>query len=140
MLITSEVVQLMFAESEAAYPDECCGFLFGSLAPDGTRHLRESLPVANARREGERQRRFQIAAEDFLRAEQEAVKRGLELLGIYHSHPDHPSVPSDYDREHALPFYTYAIVAVAQGRAAKLDAWALRDDRSGFDAVAYSVN
>ena len=57
------------------------------------------------------------------------------MLGIYHSHPDDPARPSEYDRDHAWPWYSYLILAVGRGAAGDLNAWQLRDDRTGFDPV-----
>jgi proteasome lid subunit RPN8/RPN11 len=68
-----------------------------------------------------------------MKAELAARKRGWEVLGFYHSHPDHPARPSDYDREYALPFYSYVIVAVERGKAAELTSWELAADRGQFN-------
>ena len=98
-----------------AYPNECCGIMFGS--EDGDDHVVKSLrPIVNARESGEQYHRFLITAEEMMQAELEARRLGLEIVGFYHSHPDHPAKPSDYDRDHALPFYSYIILRVAEGR------------------------
>jgi proteasome lid subunit RPN8/RPN11 len=123
------------AEGERAYPDECCGVLLGTQDMQ-IRRVDEILPIDNARENEERHHRFRIEADDFLRAETHARERGKEVLGFYHSHPDHPAAPSDYDREHALPFYSYVIVAVGRGRAEKLGSWELTPDRSRFEEEA----
>jgi proteasome lid subunit RPN8/RPN11 len=120
------------AESEAAYPDECCGILLGTLDAQEVRTVTQLRPVINAREAGERRRRFRMEADDILRAESFARSQGLQILGFYHSHPDHPAVPSDYDCEHALPWYSYVIVAVIQGKARTITSWKLADDRSRF--------
>jgi len=78
--------------------------------------------------------RYEIAPEDFLRAETTAASLELDVIGIYHSHPDHPAKPSDFDLDHALPFYLYAIVSVEHGTAKDLTAWRLKSDRSEFEA------
>jgi proteasome lid subunit RPN8/RPN11 len=119
------------AEGERSYPDECCGLLLGGGDGDA-REILEAMPVENAREAGERRRRFVIEADDFLRGELAARGRGMGVVGIYHSHPDHPALPSDYDLEHALPYYSYIIVAVENGRAAALRSFALAPDRSAF--------
>jgi proteasome lid subunit RPN8/RPN11 len=90
------------------------------------------VPIENAWDAGEQYHRFQISPEDMMQAEREARKRGLDVLGFYHSHPDHPARPSDFDREQALPFYSYIITAVEQGRAGELASWELKTDRSEF--------
>ena len=81
-----------------------------------------------------RERRFRISAEDYRRAEARAAERGSALLGFYHSHPDHPARPSEFDREHALPWWSYVIVSVQQKRSTDVLSWELREDRSRFDA------
>lgn len=120
------------AEGETAYPDECCGIMLGTVDAEGTRIVTELQAMLNAREGGERRRRFRIEADDILRAERFATSNGLEIIGFYHSHPDNPAAPSDYDREHALPWYAYVIVAVKQGRARRVRCWQLAGDRSRF--------
>jgi proteasome lid subunit RPN8/RPN11 len=88
--------------------------------------------VANAREPGAQYHRFVIWPEDVMKAERAATKKGLEVLGFYHSHPDHPAKPSDYDREHALPAWSYPIVSVVSGRAVEIMSWVLSDDRERF--------
>ncbi|MDR3200371.1 MAG: M67 family metallopeptidase [Spirochaetales bacterium] len=121
------------AFAEAAYPNEACGFLLGKLDEGGrSRQVEEIIPIDNAREAGEQYHRFTIEPEDFMRAEKTARGQGREVLGFYHSHPDHPALPSDYDREHALPFYSYIIVAVAKGAAGDVTSWELSEDRKEF--------
>ncbi|MDR2162248.1 MAG: M67 family metallopeptidase [Desulfovibrio sp.] len=122
----------MGAAGEAAYPDECCGILMGTIDAEDARTVTELRPMLNAREGGERRRRFRIDADDILRAERLAAGKGLDIIGFYHSHPDHPALPSNYDREYALPWYAYVIVAVAGGRAEALSCWKLADNRSRF--------
>ncbi|MDR2164951.1 MAG: M67 family metallopeptidase [Zoogloeaceae bacterium] len=122
------------AEGEKAYPNECCGVLLGRLDADGARVTEEILPIDNAREAGEQYHRFRIEADDFLRAEHVARETGRDVLGFYHSHPDHPADPSEYDREHALPFYSYIIISVRGGKAAELASWELTLDRARFEA------
>lgn len=120
-------------EGESGYPYECCGLVLGREDPEGVR-LAVSLVRTNNSREGEdRRRRFVIEPGDFLRAEAEAAALGLGVLGIYHSHPDHPPIPSAHDLAHALPFFSYLIVGVEKGEAKELTCWLLRADRTGFD-------
>jgi len=126
-----EVLRAIREHGEAAYPEECCGVLLGSVSGEERRVL-EAAPLPNTRRE-ERGRRFLIAPRDYRAAEREAEARGLLLLGFYHSHPDHPARPSQYDLEHALPWHSYVIVAVAGGRAADASSWVLSPDRSCFE-------
>jgi len=132
--ITRAARNKVIAEAEAAYPDECCGFLLGKAGKGGGKSASEALPVQNTREDGEKYHRFRIESADFMRCEREAARRGLDVTGIYHSHPDHPAVPSDYDTEHALPFYSYIIVNVGAGRAGEMNSYLLKDDRSGWEA------
>ena len=121
---------------EAGYPDEICGFLLGTQA-EGEKVVREVVPADNNWEEtGERRRRFLIAPEDFLREERRARAAGWEILGFYHSHPDHPARPSETDREAAWPGYSYVIQSVRDGRAAEVHSWRLQDDREGYDEEA----
>ncbi|GIV12973.1 MAG: hypothetical protein KatS3mg021_1255 [Fimbriimonadales bacterium] len=96
------------------------------------RFVAQVIRLANERTE-ERERRFFVSPEQVLRVERQASREGLLLLGFYHSHPDHPAIPSEYDRQHALPWYSYLIVSVRQGIPAEIRSWRLREDRSQFD-------
>jgi proteasome lid subunit RPN8/RPN11 len=126
------------AEGEKAYPNECCGVLLGKLEDTaeglegGKRRVENIIPIENSREEAERYHRFEIQPEDLMRAELAARKAGRDVLGFYHSHPDHPAKPSDFDREHALPFYSYVIAGVNKGRAGELTSWELAPDRANF--------
>lgn len=120
--------------AEATYPDECCGILLGRET-GGERLVEKLLPIANAWDEVERRRRFVIHARDLLNAEREGRLTGLDVLGFYHSHPDAPARPSEFDREHAWPWYTYLIAGVVTGRVETLTGWQLRDDRAGYDEI-----
>jgi len=112
------------------YPDECCGALIGS---DGiVRHV-SGLP--NTTEEGAR-RRFLVRPSDYRLAESEATRLNGDLLGFYHSHPDAPARPSQYDLDHAWPNLSYVIVSVKAGEPGDLRSWVLRDDRSQFDEEA----
>jgi proteasome lid subunit RPN8/RPN11 len=119
-------------EGEKAYPNECCGVLLGQLLEDDSRRVEHILPIDNKREEAEQYHRFEIQPEDYMRAEKEARSQGRDVLGFYHSHPDHPAKPSGFDQDHALPFYSYIIVAVENGRSAALTSWELTTDRSQF--------
>jgi len=123
-----------------AYPYECCGALLGVVGDDvRNKEVRALLPLDN-RREGEAARtRFLITPEDFRWAEEQASAQGLEIVGFYHSHPDHPARPSEFDLEHALPWYSYIVVRVARdeagqagGKPQEVTSWVLADDHSQF--------
>jgi proteasome lid subunit RPN8/RPN11 len=120
------------AAARAGYPEECCGFLFGHAGTDGTRDVRHAVAADNGSDEN-RARRYAIGPEAVRRAERAAADAGLEVVGFYHSHPDHPAEPSRFDLEHAWPWYTYLIVPVHAGEPGAPRAWHLDDDRSRFD-------
>ena len=110
------------------YPNECCGALYGT---DGV--VTATLALPNTTDEGPR-RRFLVRPQDYREAERRATELRADLLGFYHSHPDHPARPSQYDLDHAIsPFFSYIIVSVRDGQPEDMTSWRLRDDRSAFD-------
>ena len=113
------------------YPHECCGAMLGRAEAD-RKVVTEIVRIDNARTDERARRRFLITDQDYLRVEREAATRGLDLLGFYHSHPDHPARPSQYDLDHAFPWFSYVIVAVAEGQPGDLTSWVLAEDRSEF--------
>ncbi|HEX9760524.1 MAG TPA: M67 family metallopeptidase [Candidatus Acidoferrales bacterium] len=131
--INGQLMERIRAHAAAAYPHECCGALLGrdGVEPEVAREVESVLPLEN-RREDSRHNRFEVTAEDVRAAERQARERGLELVGWYHSHPDHPARPSEFDREHAWPWYSYVIVRAEQDGARELRSWRLGDDRSSF--------
>lgn len=112
---------------EDTYPHECCGALYGR---DGV--ITDTLALSNTTEEGPR-RRFLVRPQDYRAAEARATELGADLLGFYHSHPDHPARPSQYDLDHAWPVFSYIIVSVQQGVSQEMTSWRLRDDRTIFD-------
>jgi proteasome lid subunit RPN8/RPN11 len=118
------------AHAAEAYPHECCGALLGRDR-DAVREILDLLPLPNQHELSPRNR-FLITADDFRRAEGAARERGLELVGWYHSHPDQPALPSEFDRQHAWPWYSYIIVSVEKGGANALASWRLAEDRLRF--------
>lgn len=116
--------------AEQAFPYECCGFLYGEEGEP--RQITLARPVENTK-EGDQRRRFEIAPPDYLRAEQYALQHNLNLLGIYHSHPQHPAIASEHDLRQAQPYFSYLIVSVLDGRAADYKSWRLRDEERQFD-------
>jgi proteasome lid subunit RPN8/RPN11 len=133
IVLSAEWSAAIRAEGERAYPNECCGVLLGVMDEGGKKQMSGIIPIENAREAEEQYHRFRIEAEDLMKAELAARKQGWEVLGFYHSHPDHPACPSDYDREYALPFYSYVIVSVERGKAAELTSWELTADRGEFN-------
>ena len=144
--ISREQLEEIGRHGARAYPHECCGALLGVAGADGAKLCRALLALDN-RREGEAARtRFLVTADDYRWAEKQARAQGLEILGFYHSHPDHPAQPSEFDREHALPWYSYVVVRVARrkdgqapplagqagGEPQETTSWVLAEDRSRF--------
>ena len=115
------------AHGRDAFPHECCGAMLGT-----DRIVREAFALPNTTEEGPR-RRFLVRPDDYRAAEKRARDTGLELLGFYHSHPDHPARPSQYDLDHAWPSFSYVIVSVMAGRDEALTSWQLKADRSAFE-------
>lgn len=116
---------------ESSYPEECCGFLLGT--GDGfDKRVTRVVRTENRRRDSARSR-YLIAPEDYLAAELEAQKAGLEIVGFYHSHPDAEARPSEFDRKHALPWCSYIIVSVRAGQAEVISSWVLAEDYSQFE-------
>jgi proteasome lid subunit RPN8/RPN11 len=127
LTITSGVDAAIRIHGQDTYPHECCGALIGR---DG--HVATIVALPNTTDEGPR-RRFMVRPSDYQLAERRAAELGGELLGFYHSHPDHPARPSQYDLDHAWPTFAYIIVAVADGAATEMTVWYLQDDRSRFE-------
>jgi proteasome lid subunit RPN8/RPN11 len=119
--------------SETEYPNECCGLLLGMVAVDKSKSVEELLPISNAREEKDKHNRFLITPDELMHAEMYARKKKIDIVGFYHSHPDHPSAPSEFDLEHAWPFYSYIIASVAKGKAENMTSWELENDRSKFN-------
>ena len=112
---------------QETYPHECCGALVGRAD-----HVTAVVALPNTTEEGPR-RRFLVRPSDYGLAERRAAELGGELLGFYHSHPDHPARPSQYDLDHAWPTFAYVIVSVASGAARDITVWWLKEDRSTFE-------
>jgi proteasome lid subunit RPN8/RPN11 len=127
LMLGAGVDEAIRVHSRETYPHECCGAMLGR---DGL--VVEACPLPNTTEEGPR-RRFLVRPQDYRAAESRATERGLELLGFYHSHPDHPARPSQYDLEHAWPVFSYVIVSVRERVAYELTSWRLREDRARFD-------
>ena len=120
------------AHGERDYPHECCGLLLGSFAAGGVKAVAEIYPISNAREEQAKRNRFLIRPEELLRGERYAEAKDLDVVGFYHSHPDHPAVPSQYDLEHAWPLYSYIVISVSESAAQDLRSWKMEPDRSRF--------
>ncbi len=132
--LTTAQRQTIDQHAEATYPDECCGVILGRQE-NGKRVVEQLIEIENQWDEQERRKRFLITPQQYMRAEKQAREAELDLLGFYHSHPDAPARPSEFDREHAWPFYSYLIAGVDAGTTVDLTAWQLLDDRSGYEQV-----
>jgi len=125
--ISEEALKLMLHHAEEAYPNECCGFFYGEEEAE-KRNIEEARKVANSK-EGDQRRRFEVSPLDYMQAEMYAEKSGKTLLGVYHSHPDHPARPSEHDLRQAIPFFSYIIISVQKGKAADITSWQLDENK-----------
>ncbi len=151
--ITEDSLSLIRRHAAREYPNECCGAILG-VEVNGAKEVAELAPLANLRadrmradellplaspeRESERNR-FLIDPADIQRVERDAQARRLDVIGFYHSHPDHPAQPSGYDRDHAFPWYSYVIIAVRAGQPGSFASFVLREDRSAFEEEPVEV-
>jgi proteasome lid subunit RPN8/RPN11 len=133
LALTRSTFDAIRAHGRATYPNECCGALLGR---DGEITATHALP--NTTDEGPR-RRFLVRPDDYREAERQATTRQLDLLGFYHSHPDHPARPSQFDLDHAWPSFSYIIVSVIGGEPGAMTSWRLREDRSAFEEEALDL-
>ena len=140
LLLDQDLAGRIRAHAAEAYPHECCGAILGSDTTGG-RIVQDLLQLTN-RREDSPRNRFSISPEDFRAAERAAVMQRTELIGWYHSHPDHPARPSEYDRDHAWPWYSYVIVGVENGGPKTMTSWRLAEDRSRFieESIGFAVS
>jgi proteasome lid subunit RPN8/RPN11 len=136
--ISPQALKQIHVHGEAAYPEEGAGLMLGH-ADGEVRVVTAILGIDNAREDGARHNRYLITAQDMLHGEQEAMRRGLDIVGIFHSHPDHPNRPSEFDRDWALPWFSYVITSVQSGKALESRSWRLQDDRSSFDEEQFVV-
>lgn len=138
IILAGALQKRIFEQLEHAYPNEGGGFLVGTVDGD-TRRVTDAIHVANVFASEEQHHRYAMTPLDWARLEDEADRRGLALVGYYHSHPDSPAVPSVYDRDHALPNFTYLITSVQAGAAVEMRAWHLHPDHTRFEAAALTV-
>jgi proteasome lid subunit RPN8/RPN11 len=135
--ISVDLLDRIRAHGRSTYPEECCGLLLGEA--DGAAKSVRDLRAMRNTREDSPKNRYLIDPRELLDAEREARARKLDIVGVYHSHPDHPARPSEFDREHAFPWYSYIVVRVASGEPGELTSWVLLDDRSAFDAEEIEI-
>jgi proteasome lid subunit RPN8/RPN11 len=134
--ISPELADKIRAHGAQTYPHECCGALLGRDTEVADRRVYREIhalhPLVN-RRDDSPSNRFSLTSQDVLDAEKAARQQGLEVVGWYHSHPDHPARPSQFDRDHAWPWYSYIIVSVANRIPEEMTSWRLADDRTEFE-------
>ena len=131
LVLPWDLARAIEREGSAAYPNECCGILFGRDVGD-ERRVERLEPVVNAFQADEQYHRFSIEPKDLMRAEKSAADSGQLVLGFYHSHPDHPARPSETDRQAAWPFYSYVIVSIAKGEPLDMTSWVLEETTERF--------
>ena len=128
LAVSNDLIEKINKHVEEAYPEEGAGFLIGVEG-----EVQQILPLGNAREDEARHNRFLFTPEDYLKAELTADKLGLSLIGVFHSHPDCPNVPSEYDREWAQPFFSYIITRVDKGKVSNHRSWRLIEDRTKYE-------
>jgi proteasome lid subunit RPN8/RPN11 len=133
--VSKSLVEKITAHLEAAYPEEGAGFLLGV---DG--EVCEIIALPNAREDDARHNRYLITPEDYLKAEMRAAETGVDLIGVFHSHPDCPNEPSEFDREWAQPFFSYIISRVDSGKAVSHRSWRLTEDRSKYEEEELKIS
>ena len=134
LAVSNDLIEKINKHVEEAYPEEGAGFLVGVEG-----EVQKILPLGNAREDEARHNRFLITPEEYLKAELTADKLGLSLIGVFHSHPDCPNIPSEYDREWAQPFFSYIITRVDKGKAVSHRSWRLIEDRSKYEEEEISI-
>lgn len=138
LLITQDLLDQIQSHGESSYPEEGAGFLLGE---DGDpRRVHSILLLPNQREDGARHNRFLISPHDYMGAELEAERQGLSLIGVFHSHPDHPSEPSIYDRDWAQPWFSYTITRINNGHRAGSQSWRLLENREGFEEESLLIS
>jgi proteasome lid subunit RPN8/RPN11 len=130
--VTEKILSEIREHGVRDYPYECCGLLLGRYREDG-KVVYETYRISNAREESAKRNRFLITPDELMRGEQYASSKDLEVVGFYHSHPDSPAAPSQYDLEHAWPTYSYIIVSTSAAQSGDLFSWEQEPDRSRFN-------
>ncbi len=129
--IAPEALEAMRQHAERVYPNECCGFFYGR-DEDENRFIERASEVVNSK-EGDQRRRFEVSPADYMKAEKFALEQQTTLLGVYHSHPEHPAVPSEHDRVQAMPFFSYIIISVRSAKAEEVRSWQLNEGQQFYE-------
>ena len=131
--ISEEALKVMHQHAEKTFPNECCGFFYGK---DGEIRLIEQANIVDNSKEGDQRRRFEVSPLDYLKAERYATENNTTLLGVYHSHPNHPAKPSIHDLKQAVPFFSYIIISVMDGKVDDTTSWQLNNQGEEFEEEA----
>ncbi|MGK0391011.1 MAG: proteasome lid subunit RPN8/RPN11 [Maribacter sp.] len=137
VILSLDAIETIMEEGEKNFPNEACGFLYGT--EKNQRIIKKAIPVINSK-EGDQKRRFAISAFDYMKAERYALDNDIQLLGIYHSHPDHPAIASEHDLKVAMPYFSYVIVSVLKGKADKVMSWKLKEEKREFQEEKVLIN
>ena len=135
LLVGAVQAKEMIHDALSTFPDECCGFMFGYEEANSDRVVTKVLPVFNSATENKK-RRFVIAPKDYMSAERFAEENNVQFLGIYHSHPNHPAIPSEHDRVAAQPWFSYVIISVKEAVVDHARSWVL-NEHFQFDEEQY---
>ncbi len=138
--LTNGHLEAIKAHAEADYPHECGGLLLGQLDAENNKSVVETLPMENTAAEETRHDRVLIDPRALMKADRAARKKGLDVIGYYHSHPDDEAVPSQFDLDHALPVWSYIIVSVIDKKAVDWNSWEMENDRSKFNLEAVAIS
>ena len=131
LILSQEILTRIHRHCEQAYPEEGAGLLLGETKGN-EQQVSEIVSLTNEREEDARRNRYQLSPQDYLMGEELAERMGLDVLGVFHSHPDHPNQPSEFDRQWAWPNFSYLITSVVQGVAVESRSWRLNEDRANF--------
>ena len=131
IIVSQSDIDAIRRHGEETFPQECCGFMLGK-ANGASKHVTQLLPASNDREDEAKHNRFLITPEAYMRGEKYARANELDILGFYHSHPNAPARPSQYDLDHAWPWFSYVIVSILEQKADKMTSWVLEEDRSAF--------
>ena len=129
--IETDPWQEMVSHARATYPNECCGAMLGSIQ-DGEKVVTVALPLQNAY-EGRQESRYELRPEDLLHADKEARSRKLDLVGIYHSHPDCGAYFSETDLKNSCPWYSFVVLSIQKGEFDHANSWLPNPDQTAAD-------
>ncbi|MFY0625649.1 MAG: M67 family metallopeptidase [Reichenbachiella sp.] len=129
--VENDVLGEMHRHALSDFPNECVGFFYGSITGE-EKIVSEYQPLENSK-EGDQRRRFEVHPLDYMKAEKYALENNLDLLGIYHSHPLHPAIPSVHDLKQAVPFFSYIIVSVNERTVEDTTSWQLNEENTEFE-------